>query len=95
MAKAITIEVNRKELFKSKLSADLEDSLRECTDALDEIEHVRTKLVKALDPNYDWMEHTMDFFWECEPSPSGFCVYHFTDIPRDSCIYCHQPSERK
>lgn len=35
-------------------------------------------------------------FWECEKSPVGICVYHrIYDRPHDSCIFCHEPEERK
>lgn len=96
MATAIKIEVNDKELFKGQLKGDLKDSIQECTDALDYITHQRTKLVGALWPDYDWMTHQMDFFWECEPSPFGWCAYnHWEDRAHDHCLFCHQPSERK
>lgn len=36
--------------------------------------------------------------WECNDSPVGRCVYNpYINFGRgiDSCIYCHQPIERK
>jgi len=34
--------------------------------------------------------------WDCEKSPVGKCVYDFFEDPcRDSCIFCHDPEERK
>ena len=34
--------------------------------------------------------------WDCEKSPVGKCVYDFYQDPcRDSCLFCHDPEERK
>jgi len=34
--------------------------------------------------------------WDCEKSPVGKCVYDFLEDPcMDSCIFCHDPEERK
>ena len=34
--------------------------------------------------------------WECEESPTGFCVYdHSGPYYDECCIYCGQPEERK
>ena len=36
------------------------------------------------------------FYWECEKSPFGWCVYNKLDDPAaDQCLYCGQPLERK
>ncbi len=32
--------------------------------------------------------------WECEKSPTKFCVYDWDNTGED-CIFCHQPEERK
>ena len=94
--KAITIEINDKELFKSKLTGNLKNSIKECNEAIDEIRYQRKRLVRAMWPDYDWMTHAMDYEWECEKSPFGWCAFiHFTDRAHDHCIFCGDPSERK
>jgi len=96
MTDAIKIEVNEKELFKSVLKADLQDSIAECTKALEEIQYQRQKIVIALWPGFDWLEHELDFVWECKASPAHWCVYHrWDDRAHDHCLFCEQPSERK
>lgn len=96
MSQAVKISVNKKELFKSSLKSDLKDSISECTVKMDEIGHLRNQLVKSIWPGYDWMTHAMDFYWECENSPFGWCAYeHFEDRAHDHCIFCGDPSERK
>jgi hypothetical protein len=93
---AITIKVDEKELFKGQLKGNLKDSIQECTNALDGIKYQRTKLVGVAWPEYDWMEHDLEFYWECEQSPFGWCAYHrWEDQAHDDCLFCHQPSERK
>jgi len=96
MTKAITIKVDDKALFKSILEGDLQDSINECTMALEQIEHQRKKLVGALWSDYHSMTHAMDFYWECKDSPFGWCAYdHWEDQAHDQCIFCGDPSERK
>lgn len=96
MDKAITIAVDDKALFKSKLVGDLRDSVQHCTESLDEIERQRHKLIKAMWPGFDWLEHALDYVWECKESPAGWCVYHrWDDRAHDHCLFCGDPSERK
>jgi hypothetical protein len=33
--------------------------------------------------------------WECEKSPTGYCVYHDEDSMHDTCLFCGDPEERK
>lgn len=34
--------------------------------------------------------------WDCDKSPVGKCVYDIIeDSACDSCVFCHQPDERK
>ena len=36
------------------------------------------------------------FYWECEKSPFGWCVYNIDiDPAEDQCIYCGEPLERE
>lgn len=96
MAKAITIEINDKALFKGKLVGDLRDSVQHCTESLDEIEHQRHKLIMAMWPGYSMHVHTLDYVWECKESPAAWCVYdRWNDRPHDHCLFCGDPSERK
>ena len=96
VSKAVSIEINDKELFKSKLVGDLRESVKLCTESLDEITYLRKKLIQEIWPDFDWLSQELDFFWECPDSPAGWCVYHrWEDPPHDHCLFCGDPSERK
>lgn len=96
MAKAIKITVDKKELFKGTLAADLQDSISECIEKIDEIRYLRTQLVETLWADYHWMRHVITWEWDCEKSPFGWCAYnHREDRAHDDCVFCHQPEERK
>lgn len=96
MAEAIKIIVDKKELFKGTLAADLQDAISECTEKIDEIQWHRSTLVQSLWSGFDNLAHVMTFHWECEKSPIGWCVYHhWDDLAHDDCIFCHEPDERK
>ena len=96
MAKAITITVDKKKLFKGTLAAELRESIHECSEKIDEITWHRNTLVKSLWSGFDGLAHIITYNWECEKSPVGWCVYHHWDDPaHDDCIFCHGPDERK
>lgn len=97
MTKPIVITVNEKALFRSKLAGDLQDSIKECNESIDEIGRQRDKLVLEMWPDYDWLDNAIDYVWECENnSPAHWCVYmRFEDMAHDHCIFCGDPSERK
>ena len=95
-SKAVTITVDDKELFKSKLVGDLRESVNLCNESLDEITYLRKKLILEIWPGFDWLTHELDYVWECSESPAGWCVYHrWDDRAHDHCLFCGDPSERK
>lgn len=45
-------------------------------------------------PNKDDLSFSQT--WECDGSPTGYCVYNDVEDPiNDSCVFCGQPDERK
>ena len=55
-------------------------------------------MVRKSHPNLNILPEDLDypFFWECEKSPCGYCVYDsFNDPTWDNCIYCGKSYERK
>jgi len=108
-SKAITIEINEKEIFKNALSDTHAVAYQELIEAERTLESFRFRLLReALDGNlpsedgdssYSSLFHKTgdcDFSWDCPTSPIGTCVYDsYQDRAWDSCLFCYQPYERK
>jgi len=52
--------------------------------------------VRKTHPDIKPLDIRCPFFWECEKSPFGYCVYDiWKDPAMDNCIYCGEPYKRK
>ena len=108
-AKAITIKINEKAIFKNALADTHAVAYQELIEAERILESFRFKLLReALDGNlpsedgdrsYSSLFHKTgdcDFSWPCPTSPIGTCVYDsYQDQAWDSCLFCFDPYERK
>lgn len=56
-------------------------------------EHMSTHPVVSDDDEYSG--HFMLGFHVCYGSPIGVCVYDADDLNCDTCLFCHDPQERK
>jgi len=55
---------------------------------------IENKKVPGIYDDAQWFNITDA--WECPESPFGYCMYHkIHDPAMDSCVFCHQPYERK
>ena len=62
----------------------------------DLIEELIVKTVQKDFPEIGSTDIHCPFFWECEKSPFGWCVYDPVNDPAmDECLYCGDPYERK
>jgi hypothetical protein len=94
--KVVTVIVNEKVIFTNLLKDNVKDMLKACDDAMEEINYLKRKIVKKVFPEFEWMYQTVSKIWECSDSPCGYCVYDYIDDPAyDTCLFCHQPEERK
>ena len=94
--KAISVDVNEKELFKSLLVGDIKGNLADITDCINTLDYLKDKLIEKAWKDYWAVEHASTTMWDCPDSPFGYCAYHkFDDRAWDNCLFCHQPYERK
>lgn len=107
--KAITIEINDKEIFKNALASNHQKAYKELLEAERSLESFRFKLLREAldgklpsedgDRSYSSLFHKTgdcDFSWDCPTSPIGTCVYDsYQDRAWDDCLFCHDPFERK
>lgn len=94
--KVISVVIDKKALFKSKLRGDVKDRLDEISEAKDELDFQKDELIEKAWSDYWAVEHATTTVWDCPESPFGYCAYHkFDDRAWDNCLFCHQPYERK
>jgi hypothetical protein len=94
--KAVTVTVDEKVIFTDLLKDNLEGFIKECDDAIEEIEYQKRKIIKNVFPEFDWTYQLTSWHWKCEESPANMCIYDLVeDRARDNCIFCGQPEERK
>ena len=94
--KAVTLVVDEKAIFTDLLKDNVQDIFSACEDATQEIEFLKSRIVKQVFPEFDWMYQVISYEWECSQSPIGYCVYDSIDDPaHDDCLFCHDPEERK
>ena len=94
--KAVTLVVDEKVIFTDLLKDNVQDIFSACEDAQQEIEFLKSRIVKQVFPEFDWMYQVISYEWECEDSPIKYCVYDVVADPaHDDCIFCGGPEERK
>ena len=94
--KAVTVVVDEKVIFSDLLKDNVQQVFADCDEAIQEIEFLKSRMVKTVFPEFDWMYQVISNEWECDNSPLGYCVYdHIDDPAHDDCIFCHDPEERK
>lgn len=81
----------------------MRDLLRRANDVRQVIESDFAQIVRAYasrdikddGESLGW-DYVIGFTWDCEKSPIGLCIYnHYKDRAHDSCVFCHDPAERK
>jgi len=81
--------------IKRKLS-ELKQVKRTATEIQNAIEKMVVGVVHKDFPKLHSTDIRCPFFWECEKSPFGYCVYDiWKDPAMDNCIYCGEPYKRK
>jgi len=96
VAKVVTVVVDEKVIFTDLLKDNVQDIFADCDLAIAEIEFLKSKIVRNVFPEFDWMYQVISNEWECSTSPVGYCVYDIVEDPaHDDCIFCHDPEERK
>lgn len=75
--------------------SELEDMEFDLKELKEEIKRKKYDLVfdiTGLQSN----EISFSDFWKCSKSPTGMCVYdNIEDPAHDSCVFCHEPEDRK
>ena len=50
-------------------------------------------------PNFHFLTHKVSYFWNCEKSPIGWCVWNLDESKGSThdtiCRYCGRPDVRK
>ena len=94
--KTINVVVDEKAVFTDLLKDNVEELIKECDAAIEDLEYHKRKIIKAVFPEFDFTYRTTSWHWECETSPCGMCVYDLVeDRAKDNCIFCGLPEERK
>lgn len=75
--------------------AILDERIDELVDAIAAIEEaIFEDTANALGRARDELDFSLE--WGCPPSPNDTCAYDPEEDPaNDSCLFCHQPAERK
>lgn len=80
---------------RSNKDMELEDMECELKELIDDIKQKKYSLIfdaTGLQSN----EVKISSFWDCLKSPVGKCVYDIIEDPyRDSCVFCHEPEDRR
>jgi len=94
--KAVTVVVDEKVIFTDLLKDNVQNIFADADLAIEEINHLKSRIVKTVFPEFDWMYQVISREWKCTKSPIGYCVYDVVEDPvHDDCIFCHDPEERK
>jgi hypothetical protein len=94
--KAINVVVDEKVIFTDLLKDNVEALIKECDDAIEDLEYQKRKIIKAVFPEFDFTYRVSSWHWECKDSPCGMCVYDLVeDRAKDNCLFCGLPEERK
>lgn len=92
----MTVVVDEKVIFTDLLKDNVQNIFAECDDAIQDIEFLKSRIVRNVFPEFDWMYQVISREWECSTSPVGYCVYDIVEDPaHDDCLFCGEPEERK
>lgn len=64
--------------------------------AIRNLELLKEAIPQGREPGshpHDYPTHFQHGDWDCENSPTGYCMY--TNHEYDGCIFCYEPDERK